>query len=175
METIVSIKGANPDNRTSYYLNSKATADKLKQAAKNPDIAVVHNKDSKNIQFSTGSYLASVVPLVRAWQRLVGDFIDEDEVDGLRIKVMEVETTCDQAGKIAAYLVRLAVEDNPVTIRCYDTKLPMLIQAKVMLEDYCVRALIPYLEERCLENSSKIKEMNDKALTIGAANTTTRS
>ena len=172
----MSINGGNNDGRVSnYYLNSKATADKLKQAAKNPDITVVNNKESKNIQFSTGSYVASVVPLIRAWRTLVGDFIDEDKVDGLRINVIEVKTTCDQAGKIAAYLVRLAVEDNPVTIRCYDTKLPMLIQAKVMLEDYCVRALIPYLEERCLENSSKIKEVNDKALTIGAANTTTRS
>ena len=176
MENVVSIKGGKADSRVfNYYLNSKATAVKLKQAAKNPDIVVVDNHESKNVQFSTGSYLATVVPLVRAWKRLEGDYIDEDEVDGMKIKVIGVENTLDQAGKIAAYLIRLMVEDHPVTIHCYDTKLSMLIQARVVLEDYCSRALVPYVEEQCREYTTQIKDINNRALTVGVENTTTRN
>ena len=130
METIVDIKEGNIEGRTTnYFLNDKATIDKLIAAARNDDIEVEHNDGSKNIFFSTGSYVTTVVPLVKAWIDLEGDTINEDHVDGLRIKVVKVETVKEKGTKIVGYLVKLNVEGKSVTIHLYDTTLSMLIQA----------------------------------------------
>ena len=167
MDTLVQIPGGNPNGRRKYFLNNEATAKKLKQAATNPDIMVETKGKSISIDFSTGSYVATVLPLVKAWQEIEGDTIDKDLVDGMSIKVKMVETKQDLGAQIVGYLVKLDVEGTEVTIHLYDTTLSLLVQASLsVLQPYCSRALVPYLEKQITLCIKKIKQINDKAKNI---------
>ena len=137
---------------------------KLKQAASNPDIEVVPKSRSISVNFSTGSYVATVLPLVKAWQDIEGEMIDEDQVDGMMIKVIKVEMKQDLGARIVGYLVKMDVEGHEATIHLYDTTLSILVQASLsILEPYCSRALVPYLEKQIILCRRNIMEINEKA------------
>ena len=59
---LVDLVSAESDGRKMYFLNDKATANKLKKAANNVDLQIERNSQSNNLLFSTGSYLATVAP-----------------------------------------------------------------------------------------------------------------
>ena len=64
MDTIVNIVGGNPGGRAKYFLNDETTIKKLKAAADKISMKVSHNNGSKKIEFSTGAYVSTVVPLL---------------------------------------------------------------------------------------------------------------
>ena len=138
---------------------------------------VEHNSGSKNLLFSTGSYVSTAVPLIKVWKEVEGDFIDEEAVDGMKIKVEKIETTRDQSGqKIVGYLVKLTVEGHSVRIHFYDTKVSMLVQAAApVLESYCTRALLPYLEDQIRSNARASRDFNAKARAFNETKATTRN
>ena len=171
---LVDLVSAESDGRKTYFLNDKATANKLKKAANNVDLKVVRNSQSSNILFSTGSYLATVAPLINDWKEIEGEFIEDDQVDGMNILVKNVETRQENSSKIVEHFVQLLVDGQPMTIHSYDTKLSMLIQGGPILEPYCSRVLLPYLQEQCKLRAKRIKEINKKVLTFDKPNTTTR-
>ena len=174
MDIIVNTKGGYPGGRSSYFLNDEATADKLKKAATNFDLEVTHNSGSKTLNFSTGSYISTVLPLVKAWQDIEGGDIDLDQVDGMEVTVVKVKTVVDLGDTIEKYLVKLRVEGKLVTITMFDTTLSVLVQAGTMLEPYCARVLIPYLEKEVKRNVEMIQEINEKVLAIVVPKGTTR-
>ena len=119
--------------------------------------------------------MATAVYLINDWKEIEGDFIEEDEVDGMKIFVKNVETRQENASKIVEHLIQLLVDDKPVTIHSYDTRLSMLVQGgPTILEPYCSRVLLPYLQEQCKLNAKRIKDINNKVLTFNKPNATTR-
>ena len=176
MDTLVQIPGGNPNGRRKYFLNNETTAMKLKQAASNLNIEVVTKSKSISVNFSTGSYVATVLPLVKAWQEMEGDWIDVDQVDGMKIKVTNVEMKQDMGSRIVGYLVRMDVEGHEVTIHLYDTTLSILVQASLsVLQPYCSRALVPYLEKQILLCKENIKKINEEAKTMTVPRRPTKS
>ena len=72
---LVDLVSAESDGRKTYFLNDKATANKLKMAANNVNIKIEQNSQSSNILFSTGSYMATVVPLINDWKEIEGGLL----------------------------------------------------------------------------------------------------
>ena len=175
MNTVKKISEGKQDTRMNYVLNDKVTATKLKKAAKNKDIVVEDNDGSKNVLLSTGSYIATVLPLVSAWKDMEGGFIPKELVDEMVIFVEKVKQKQEKAAKIVSYLVRLKVQGQVVNIHLYDTKLSMLGQAaNPILDIYCTRVLIPYLQEQCKQEAKYIKDLNSKALSVEKPNTASK-
>ena len=174
MDTLVNIRGGNPGGRTKYFLNDEATALKLKKAATIPDFQVIPHDGSMKVNFSTGSYITTALPLLKAWQDIEGAYIDQEQVDGMVIRVGKIQTVLDLGDKIVKHEVKLMVEGQQVTVTLYDTTLSLMVQAGAILEPYCVRALIPYLRKEIERTSKKIKEINVKVLTIVVPKGTTR-
>ena len=171
---LVDLVSAESDGRKTYFLNDKATANKLKKAANNVNIKIERNSQSSNIFFSTGFYMATVVPLINDWKEMEGEFIDQHEVDGMKILVKNVETRQENGSKIVEHFVQLLVDGQPVTIHSYDTRLKMLVQGGPILEPYCSRVLLPYLQDQCKIKAKRIKDINKKVLTFDKPNATTR-
>ena len=174
MDTIVKTTGRYLGGRSTYFLNDEATAEKLKQAASNLNLEVTNNSGSKTINCSTGSYITTVLPLVKAWQDIEGGDIDRDLVDGMVINVIKVKTFVDLGDTIEKYLVKLRVEGKLVTVTMFDTTLSILVQAGTMLEPYCERVLIPYLEKEVRRNLKSIQELNEQFAAIVVPKGTTR-
>ena len=68
--------------KKNYTLNDASTEKKLKEAAVLEDLEVLPMKEDSSftIQFSTGNYMSTVVPLLGLWQSLVGQEIDLNDV-----------------------------------------------------------------------------------------------
>ena len=175
MDTIENIKDTNPKGKMNYILNSKKTAAKIKQGVGKPTMHVEHNNGSKTINFSTGAYINIVLPLVKAWLELEGNPILADQVDGMDITVSKFEIKTDQKNTKVHYAVKLLVDGLWVTVTCYDTTLTMLVQAGPVLEPYCSRVLIPYLEREVKSKERQIKETNAQAAAQDEPKATTRN
>ena len=174
IDTLVSLDGGNPGQRSKYCLNDFNTAKKLKKAAKKKDRVVEFKSGTITMELSTGAYIATVLPLLKIWERIVGCFIEEEYVDNMVIKVDKIEPKIDQGGTIEGYIVKLVVEGQTVTVTLFDTKLSLMVQAGSILEPYCRRVLIPYLEEMIRRCTFKIKEINTKVLSHGSRQATPR-
>ena len=84
-----------------YQLNHKATIKKLKKSASIDDMKVdfIKDDDSHSIQFSTGSYLTTVVPFLESLKV----FLATDDLDtmygkdgnGMEVKVVDIEEKTD--------------------------------------------------------------------------------
>ena len=151
------------DGRYKYYLNDDATLKKLKKHANNKDFedkSDALNDNSFTFQFSTGSYIHSVVPLVDFWRGSSGNQIDPDDTDGLQTSVVDVKTENDASGKTIGHIVKLQVDGQDVTITTYDTQVKVRVQGKKAMEQYTTRALVPYLLTEIKTNAVKILKVN---------------
>ena len=151
MEALVNFVGACSTSTTNYVLNDMATIQKLKKAAaasKDMDVTD-HGRHGKTIRFSTGAYMTVVSAMVKDWRDILstGDFINEDLVDNMKIFVVQVHIERDTKNHNTHIIIKLNVEGHEVTVTCYDTRLSMQVQGGTMLEPYCTRALLPYLEQ----------------------------
>lgn len=159
------MKGGNPENRSKYYLNDVATAKKLKKGAIANDITKVCNKDSSHtIKISTGSYISTVLPLLKFWMEMRE--IDETDMDGMKVEVENVITKKDKGGTVEGYIVKLIVEGEEVTITLWDMALKMLVQGGPQQIEFTTRALIPYLENEIDACQKDMKKRNDKVLQL---------
>ena len=172
MTSMISIKGGIKD----YILNDKKTMTKLKTAAKKIDLEIIHNPNgSKTILCSTGAYINVVWPLVRVWKGLEGDYINREMVDGMEIRVVNVEHFTDTNGTIVHYIVKLCVDGHDVTVTCFDTKLTVTVQGSAStVEMYVTRALQPHLEDEVRINKKTIEEANKTILHHNESKPTTR-
>jgi hypothetical protein len=168
METIVSINGGNPGGRSKYYLNDETTLKKLKKAAQITDFDPVLNlNNSVTINFSTGAYIVTALPLLKFWMEALEKTegrINPDDTDSLDTKVTSVVIKQDKGDTIEGYIVKLLVEGEEVTITLYDTALKMLVQGGPQQVQYATRALIPHLRNAVGEHSNEIGEINTKVL-----------
>ena len=176
LDTLVNIKGGNPGGRRKYFLNDETTAKKLKRAAAadNPNIVIIPRSGSTTIRLSTGSYILTALPLLKAWLDIEGAYINQEQVDGMIIGVDKVKTIIDLGGTIERYEVKLIVEGQEVTVTLYDTTLSIFVQAGSMLNPYCNRVLIPYLNDEIQKASKMIEEMNIKIRAVIIPKGTTR-
>ena len=174
LDTLVQVKGGNPGGRRKYFLNDETTAKKLKAAADVPNIVVIPHGGSTTIHLSTGSYILTALPLLKAWMNIEGAYIEQEQVDGMIIGVNKIKTFVDLGGTIEKYEVKLTVEGQLVTVTLYDTTLKIFVQAGSMLDPYCNRVLIPYLTEEIKKASKKIEEINIKVRAVVIPKGTTR-
>ena len=163
----MNVAGGNPGGKARYFLNNAITIQKLKAGADRVNMKVTDNSQSKSIAFSTGAYTSVVLPLVKMWRELQGHPIDLEDVDGMDISVVQVEIARDLAGIILHYLIELRVQGFKVKVTCYDTTLSMLIQSGKMLEDYCARVLLPYLQAEIVALGRLIVERNAQVRAFG--------
>ena len=129
MDKIVSQAGNTSFKRSNWSLNEEATFAKLKKAANRQAIKIVHKQTCDTIDFSTGAYLAVVMPLLQFWQEIEGDNILPADVDGMDIVVDKIETTADNKGRITGYIARLHVDGQAFTVTLYDTTLSLMVQS----------------------------------------------
>ena len=147
-----------------YRLNDKATERKLKKAANFHDIKVDDMKgdSSHSIQFSTGSYLTTVVPLLETFKGLVGTDVVSEGKNGeeIKIDVDKVEDKTDLSNTMVEHIIRLRVGGDDVVVTMYDTTLRMRIQGTGEQVKYTTQVLIPYLEDQVDKNTKASKEFN---------------
>ena len=74
--------------------------------------------------------MAVVSPLIKDWRAILGDFINVDMVDNMRIRVTKVHTERDNKNTGVHHLIKLDVEGQEVTVTCYDTRLSMMVQRR---------------------------------------------
>jgi hypothetical protein len=91
MDSIVNVPGGNPGGKANYFLNNDTTVKKLKAAANKENLKVTDNVGSKTIEFSTGSYVCVVLPLIRMWEEMKGHSILSSDVDGMDISVVQID------------------------------------------------------------------------------------
>ena len=93
-----------------YILNDNATAKKLVKAAKAEDLKICQNfNDSFTLTFSTGSYVKTVLPLLKFWKN--NKKIRKADTAGLNVIIESVETKTDKAETPVEHIVRLLVEN----------------------------------------------------------------
>ena len=159
-----------------YKLNDKATEKKLKKAANFHDIKVDDMKtdSSHSIQFSTGSYLTTVVPLLDTFKGLVGTEVVSEGKDGeeIKINVDKVEDKTDVANTQVEHIIRLRVGGEDAVVTMYDTTLRMRIQGMEEQVKYTTQVLIPYLEDQVSKNAKASKEFNEMMIAYNFASQT---
>ena len=149
------------EDRFKYYLNDDATLEKLKgHATRAPIEQTPTNDQTHTFQFSSGSFVAVMNPLVNFWKSARGKIINPDETDNLDTSVKSVKPQKDAGGKITGHITKLSVEGEDVTITTFDTQVKIRVQGGRMQVEYTTRALLPYLEANIKMNSLKIKEIN---------------
>ena len=156
-----------------YRLNDKATERKLKKAANFHDIKIDDMKDdsSHSIQFSTGSYLTTVVPLLETFKGLVGTDVVSEGKNGeeIKIDVDKVEDKTDLSNTMVEHIIRLRVGGDDVVVTMYDTTLRMRIQGTGEQVKYTTQVLIPYLEDQVDKNTKASKEFNEMMIAYNFA------
>ena len=159
-----------------YRLNDKATERKLKKAANFHDIKIDDMKDdsSHSIQFSTGSYLTTVVPLLETFKGLVGTDVVSEGKNGeeIKIDVDKVEDKTDLSNTMVEHIIRLRVGGDDVVVTMYDTTLRMRIQGTGEQVKYTTQVLIPYLEDQVDKNTKASKEFNEMMIAYNFASQT---
>ena len=149
------------EDRFKYYLNDDATLVKLKgHATRAPIEQTPTNDPTHTFQFSSGSFVVVMNPLVNFWKSAQGKLINPKETDNLDTSVKSVKTQKDAGGKITGHITKLSVEGEDVTITTFDTQVKIRVQGGKMQVEYTTRALLPYLEANIEMNSVKIKEIN---------------
>lgn len=166
------------DGGFNYYLNNDETLKKLKKNAINvEDLEELPLKkdDTIRIQLSTAAYMLAVAPLIRFWKKHVGMQINQSNTGGLNVSITEVRRGHDANDTTTQWIVRLLVEDEQVTITCYDTQVKLMIQGGGMKNEYTKKALIPHLKKEINDSSREIAQLNndiahyDPSSKIGAA------
>ena len=159
---------------TQYRLNDKATEKKLKSFAILKDLHVSDIKldRSHTIQFSTGSYLTTVVPLLELYKQLLDQEVTTIALnDGIiDIEVKSVDKKCDKKGTVVEHLVRLLVGGEKVTVTLYDTTCSMRIQGDNDQQvRYTTLVLTPHLEAQVLMHAKQSKAYNDRMTAYNVA------
>ena len=149
------------EDRFKYFLNDDATLVKLKgHATRAPIEQTPTNDPTHTFQFSSGSFVAVMNPLVNFWKSAQGKTIKPEETDNLDTSVKSVKAQKDAGGKITGHITKLSVEGEDVTITTFDTQVKVRVQGGKMQVEYTKRALLPYLETNIKTNSAKIKDIN---------------
>ena len=158
-------------DKGSFYLNDKATLEKLQgHAARTPMVVERRNDNSLSLQFSTGAYMESVSPLLSFWKEVNGKgSIDKDDTDGMEVKVTTIETSTDNGGKTVSTIVNLAVHGEKVTVTCFDTQVFMRVQGRQQMEQFFKRALLRYLEVEINKQTDQIKMINQHFQQLGSS------
>ena len=160
------------DSRTramQYRLNDKATEKKLKSFAILKDMYVYDMKLdlSHTIQFSTGCYLTTVVPLLELYKDLVGKEVSRIALnDGIiDIEVTNIDKKIDKNDTVVEHIVRLIAGGKNVTVTFYDTTCSLRIQGNHDEQvRYTTKLLIPHLEDQVSKNAKQSKTYNDRML-----------
>ena len=154
--------------KKNYTLNDASTEKKLKEAAVLKDLEVKPMKDDSSftMQFSTGNYMTTMVPLLRLWQSLVGQEIDPNDVEEMEVMVESVKVGTDKKGTTTDTIVKLVVDGETITITLYDTTLKVRVQGKEKHIEYTNKVLIPFLEEKTKMNAKKSRELNEMILAL---------
>ena len=161
------------ETRFKYTLNHKSTTTKLKERATTTPMELLDTLDnSHSIQFSTGAFVTVVCDLVKAWKGTIGMTIATKFTDGMDVSVTSVTEGKDQAGHITQHVTRLVVEGEPVTITTFDTTVRMVVQGGPLQEEYCTRALLPYLTTQVEEAATSINHHNEFFRNLPVSTTT---
>ena len=150
------------EHRFKYHLNNESIITKLKEHAITiPMVLLDTLNNTRSIQFSTGAYVSVISDLVQAWEDLVGQAIDEVHTDGLDVSVTSVTVGRELGDLITQHTTRLLVEGEVVTITTYNTTVKMVVQGGHMMEEYCNRALLPYITSMLEEAAVTITNHNN--------------
>ena len=154
---------------TQYTLNDKATELKLKACAILKDMHMFDIKldRSHTVQFSTGCYLTTVVPLLELFKDAVGKGVSKIAVnDGIiDIEVTNIETKTDKNDTVVEHIVHLLAGGKNVTVTFYDTTCSLRIQGNHDEQvRYTTKVLVPHLEDQVSKNAKQSKTYNDRMI-----------
>ena len=109
-----------------YAINNKRAKAKLLKGAKRGKHLVVESKiGCVNLIFSDGSYLQTVLPLLRSWQSKQNQkfFINETEVE-----VVEIESGIDSNQKHVDTKLVIMANSSRLVLHCYNSKQKLMVQ-----------------------------------------------
>ena len=145
------------DLRTfSYVLNDKKTKEKLLKGAKRMKNIEVETKDGcSTLLFSDGSYLKTVLPLLKSWQNNETVLIDLNHV-----KIEEIEAGFDNSQKHMDTKIVIFVDNCRLVLHAYNTTQKLMIQGK-NCEQFALNCLVPFFTKKIQEDLEEIKKINN--------------
>ena len=140
-----------------YVINNKRAKAKLLKGAKRGKHLVVESKNGcVNLIFSDGSYLKTVLPLLRSWHKKLNEKILINETE---VQVVEIDDGIDDSRKhIDTKLVILANKSRLV-IHAYNSKQKLMVQGQDY-ENFALNCLEPFFKDRIEETIEQITKIN---------------
>ena len=133
-DSFVTVSGDNTidalQQHFSYELSDKKAKSNLVKGAAREALAIYERQKCTVLQFSVGSYLKTVIPMVCEWSNLKGEVI----IDGVKMMVEEVRQGFDEKKKHVETLLKFKVLGNKITVACYNTTQRMKVEGRGYLE-----------------------------------------
>ena len=146
-----------------FKLTEKTAKSNILKAANRNLFEIESKQTCKNLRFSAGAYVCSVMPIIRSWCKTHTEG-EAFESSGLTIKVMEFEDRADNDNKHFDTKVVFQVNGEKAVIHCYNSTQNLKVDGKMFL--YFVELYLQPLFMKEIEaNKEKIAEY-DKAVIV---------
>ena len=144
-----------------YELSDKKAKSNLVKGANREPIDFQERQGCIMIEFSTGSYLEIVIPIVKEWGNMsTVDIMDEK----LGITREGVTQSYDENMKHVEAIVRFCSDGNKVTVTCYNTTQRIKVEGKGYLK-FLEQFFKPFLIQRLNRiDPSKIDKYNKEVI-----------
>ena len=163
-DSFVTVSGDNAINALeqhfSYELSDKKARSNLVKGAAREALVLYERQKCTVLQFSVGSYLKTVIPVVCEWSTLKGEFT----IDGVKMKIEDVRQGFDEKKKHVETLLKFQVSGNKITVACYNTTQRMKVEGRGYL-DFVSKYLKPFFLESIRKVSlGKIEQYNKNVI-----------
>ena len=125
----LNLESDNKDERNfTYVLNDKKAKQKLLKGAKRAKNLEVEAKDGCiTLLFNDGSYIKTVIPLLKSWQKNINGTV---LIDSNQVKIEEINTGFDSSQKHMDTKLVIYANNSRLVLHAYNTTQKLMIQGK---------------------------------------------
>ena len=149
----------NKDGRMfNYVMNNKRAKAKLLKGAKRGKHLVIESRNGcVNLIFSDGSYVETVLPLLRSWHQKLNERI---KMNGAEIEIIEMDDGFDDTQKHIDTKLVIMSNSCRLVLHAYNSKQKLMVQGQ-NYENFTMNILEPFFQEKIEETIEKITKLND--------------
>ena len=149
----------NKDERNfTYVLNDKKAKEKLLKGAKRAKNLEVEAKDGCiTLLFNDGSYIKTVIPLLKSWQRNINGTV---LIDSNQVKIEEIDTGFDSSQKHMDTKLVIYANNSRLVLHAYNTTQKLMIQGK-NCEIFSLQCLVPFFTKKIEDDLDEIVKYNN--------------
>ena len=150
---------SNKDGRVfNYVVNNKRAKAKLLKGAKRGKHLVVESKNGcVNLIFSDGSYLETVLPLLKSWHQKVNEKI---LLNNTEIEVVEFDVGIEDSQKHIDTKLVIVSNNCRLVLHAYNSTQKIMIQGQ-NYENFAMNCLEPFFKDKIEETIEQITKLND--------------